>query len=767
MRRRCARPNGEHRLTVTTTVSNVSNLHDSEACAREPIHIPESIQPHGHLLVFDRTDLRLLRASGRAGEALGMDLDRAFGQTADRLFAGDAGVELCRGLGQAPAREPVQLGVAHLPAGSFQTIAHRSGDAVILELEDVPSEGARTLESLYPHLRESVHSLQTASDLKDLMARTAVAVRALTGFDRVMVYRFDAQWNGTVIAEDRNDRLPSYHDLRFPASDIPDQARRLYALNRLRLIADARYAPVPILPAAGNAPLDLSFSVLRSVSPVHREYMRNMGTASSMSISVMDGDRLWGLISCHHAGPRQPPFSVRTACDLLGQVLAIQMTALDRGDAAEHRIRLKRIEARLLAHMAAAEHFVTGLVDDPDDLLTLGDADGAAILFDDRCHLIGRTPPEAMVRRIARHLDEQGEDELFATDSLVSVLPEAQACTDTASGLLAISISQLHPSYVIWFRPEVVRTVKWGGDPHKPAAPAGTTLSPRRSFETWKETVRLKAKPWRIGEIETARDFRSAIVGIVLRKAEEMAALNVELQRSNSELAAFSYSVSHDLRAPFRHVTSYAELLRARAASKLDTRELHYLDTIIDAATSAGQLVDGLLQFSHLGRASLTFVDIDMNRLVVEVRRLLAPEAEGRAIRWTVEDLPNIQGDPTMIRLVMQNLLSNAIKYTRNRADAAIRVGGRRTADAFEIVVEDNGIGFDMAYAHKLFGVFQRLHREEEFEGIGIGLANVRRIVERHGGCVQAEGKLEQGATFTVSLPRPQPLPPTTTESKA
>ncbi|MGF7174067.1 ATP-binding protein [Azospirillum doebereinerae] len=757
---------------MTTTVSNDTTFHDSEACAREPIHIPESVQPHGHLLVFSGADLRLLRASARAGEALGVELERAFGQTADRLFAGEVGAELCRGLGQAPAREPIQLGVAHLPTGSFQTIAHRSGDAVVLELEGVPSEGARTLESLYPDLRKSIHSLQSATDLGGLMAQTAVAVRALTGFDRVMVYQFDAQWNGTVIAEDRNERLPSYLDLRFPASDIPEQARRLYALNRLRLIADARYAPVPILPPVGEgggegeAPLDLGFAVLRSVSPVHREYMRNMGTAASMSISVMDGDRLWGLISCHHAGPRQPAFSVRTACDLLGQVLSIKMTALDRGDAAEHRIRLKRIEARLLAHMAAAEHFVTGLVEAHDDLLTLGDAEGAAILFEDRCHRIGRTPPEAMIRRIARRLSERGEDEVFATDSLVSLLPEAESCTDTASGLLAISISQLHPSYVFWFRPEVVRTVKWGGDPHKPAAPAGAALSPRRSFETWKETVRLQAMPWRAGEIETARDFRNAIVGIVLRKAEEMAALNVELQRSNSELAAFSYSVSHDLRAPFRHVTSYAELLRARAASKLDTRELHYLDTIIDAATSAGQLVDGLLQFSHLGRASLTFVDIDMNRLVVEVRRLLAPEAEGRAIRWTVEDLPTIQGDPMMIRLVMQNLLSNAIKYTRNRPDAAIRVGCHATPDAFEIVVEDNGTGFDMTYAHKLFGVFQRLHREEEFDGIGIGLANVRRIVERHGGQIRAEGKLEQGATFTVSLPRSQPRPLTILDSK-
>ncbi|WP_348771350.1 ATP-binding protein [Azospirillum sp. SYSU D00513] len=729
---------------------------DLSACAREPIHIPGSIQPHGHMLVLEGDGLHLVRASAQAGEALGIGLDGAFGRPVESLVTGAAGAELLQGLKRVPAREPVQLGIVHLPGGGFQAIAHRSDGRTILELEDLPAEGARSLEALYPQLRQGIDQLQSALNLDDLMTRTAVEVRRLTGFDRVMVYRFDETWNGTVIAEDRNERLPSYLDLRFPASDIPAQARRLYALNRLRLIVDARYRPVPILARGGegDAPLDLSYSVLRSVSPVHLEYMRNMGTAASMSISVMDGDRLWGLISCHHADPRQVSFAVRTACDLLGQVLSIQMAALDRGGEAERRIRLKGIEARLLAHMAAAEHFVDGLIDDSDDLLELVGAEGAAVLFEDGCHLVGRTPAEGVVRRIARRLVEAGHQDLFVTDSLASLMPEAEKHKDTASGLLAIPISQLHPSYVLWFRPEVIQTVKWGGDPHKPAAGSGSRLSPRTSFETWKETVRLQALPWRASEIEAARDFRNAIVGIVLRKAEEMAALNIELQRSNSELAAFSYSVSHDLRAPFRHVTSYAELLRARAAGKLDAREQHYLNTIIDAASSAGHLVDGLLHFSQLGRASLAVVPIDMNKLVAEVRRLLAPEAGDRSIQWSVAELPEVSGDPTMIRLVMQNLLSNAIKYTRNRPDPVIEVGSRTAPDVVEFFVRDNGTGFDMAYAHKLFGVFQRLHREEEFEGIGIGLANVRRIVERHGGSARAEGQPGKGAAFFFSLPR-------------
>ena len=733
---------------------------DLDACAREPIHIPGSIQPHGHLLALEPDGLRLVRASAEAGAVLNRPIAEAFGQPIDRLIDADGMAPLVRRLRAAPA-EPVQLDILHLRGGSdHQAIAHRTGGLVILELEELEATGIGTLEALYPQMREGIRRMQAAHDFETLLTSTAEEVRSLTGFDRVLIYRFDEQWNGTVIAEDGNGRLPSYRGLRFPASDIPEQARRLYALNRLRLIADARYRPVPILSAEGAAegkqaagPLDLSFSVLRSVSPVHLEYMRNMGTPASMSISVMDGERLWGLISCHHAEPRQVSFAVRTACDLLGQVLSSQMIALERAEDADHRIRSKSIQGRLLAHMAAAEHFIDGLAEDGEDLLSLVNADGAAILFDGDCRLIGHTPPQAVVEAIGADLAGQGIKDLFASHQLPLDMQAAAGMDASASGLLAISISQLHPSYLLWFRPEIVRSIEWAGDPSKPVDDSGR-LSPRNSFETWKETVRGQSLPWRHGEFEAAGDFRNAIVNIVLRKAEEMAALNEELRRSNGELAAFSYSVSHDLRAPFRHVSSYAELLRSRAADKLNDRERHYLDSIIEAASSAGTLVDGLLHFSQLGRATLARVEVDVARLVEEVRNLLEPDLRGRNVHWTVHPLPTVTGDPTMLRLVVQNLLSNAIKYSRDRAEPEIEIGCRSTPEAHEFYVRDNGRGFDMAYAGKLFGVFQRLHREEEFEGIGIGLANVRRIVERHGGRVWADGRLDHGATFHFSLPR-------------
>jgi light-regulated signal transduction histidine kinase (bacteriophytochrome) len=590
-----------------------------------------------------------------------------------------------------------------------------------------------------------------------LTGLAADEVRRITGFDRVLVYRFDANWDGHVIAESRNDELPSYLDLWFPASDIPAQARELYRLNRLRLIADAGYNPVPLVPQLDprtDQPLDLSFSTLRSVSPIHIEYLHNMGVAASMSISVIREGALWGLIALHNKTPRKVDFEARSACDFLGQALSSQLGALENRAEYEHRLALQSITAKLLSYMAEEEHFIQGLLHHPDELLSFADAAGAAVLFEGRCNLLGRTPTEQQVWQLVDWLSSSGYEEIFSTATLPSQIPDGEVYREAASGVLAIGISKLYRSYVIWFRPEVVQTVKWGGDPRKPVAPGSTRLHPRTSFETWKETVRGRSLPWRAAEIDSATELRNAVVGIVLRKAEELAALSAELQRSNKELEAFSYSVSHDLRAPFRHIVGYADLLRDHLNDHVDETASRYLSTIVGAAETAGTLVDNLLNFARIGRARLNAISVDMNLLVREVLADLEPEYEKRQVRWSVGSLPRVQADPVLMRLVWHNLLSNALKYTRRRDEAHVTIECQDQEEEYVFLVADNGVGFKQQYVGKLFAVFQRLHGADEFEGTGIGLANVRRAVGRHGGRTWAEGELDVGARFYFSLPK-------------
>jgi len=729
-----------------------------DVCDREPIHIPGSIQPHGFLLALDSHG-KIAQASANAAGALGLDATGLRVSDLGSVVGADHAALLA-----AIEALPIESGPEYLrsivAADSFtyQAIAHRQNGILVLEFERTLETAKMWSSNVFSLVRDFMALLTSASSTAQMSHTAAQGVRQLTNFDRVMIYRFDDEWNGTVIAEDRNEELPSYLDLRFPASDIPSQARELYRLSRLRIIPNAGYTAVPIEPTTHpetGRPLDLTYSVLRSVSPVHVQYMKNMGTDSSMSISILREGALWGLISCHSKLPRQVPFEVRSACDMIAQVLSSQLLAAEHRGDSDSRVALKSTQAKLLAYMTEGDNFTEALASHSAELLACTEAAGAAIVFDGQCHTFGLTPDEDSIRQFVTWVGQRvGEEAAFATDSLGRVYEPAKQFSHLASGAIAMSISALHDSYLLWFRPEVVQTVKWGGDPRKPVEPGSAgRLSPRNSFEVWKEQVRGVSRPWSASEIDSAADLRHAIVRIVLRKAEELAQLSGELQRSNQELETFSYSVSHDLRAPFRHIVGFSELLRELDSANLSDTGRRYLATIIESAHFAGNLVDNLLSFSQMGRAAIHYTRIDSLKLVEEVKAKALLDEPHRSIEWRIGSLPQIEGDLFMLRLVFQNLISNALKYSRPRAEAVVAISASRRGKETVFTIRDNGVGFDQQYSDKLFGIFQRLHKIEDFEGTGIGLANVKRIVARHGGLVWAEGALDAGAAFSFSLP--------------
>lgn len=715
---------------------------DLAVCAREPIHVPGAIQPHGALLA--------LAPGGWIVEYASANHERFFGSDA-RIGSGPQ-QELATILPRLDAwnrskESFLQFSYCH---NRFLCTAHRSQGLVIVEAE---AAGEHPLDAVFSSLRTFVRQLGSEPDVEHSLRAAAQFIRELTGFDRALVYRFDPDWNGHVVAEAGNGNLPSYLDLRFPSSDIPAQARALYTSNRLRIIPDASYEPVPILglPDAGGArALDLSFSQLRSVSPVHLEYMRNMGTGASMSISILVEGRLWGLISCHSAGPHLVPQAIRETCDLVAQSLAMRIEALDRADASAHRLALGKVTNTLLQKMAEGNDWQAELVRDPKILLDQVNASGAVLWSADSALFAGECPTVNEVKALVAWLSA-AQVERHVTSNLAADYAPAAGFADKASGILAVRLSKLRSDWLIWFRPEVVKTVKWGGNPHKAVQESGR-IHPRHSFDAWREQVRLRSDIWDEAEIEAAQNLRQAIVGIVLRKAEELAELSGELQRSNKELEAFSYSVSHDLRAPFRHIVGFAQLLRERE-NALDEKSRHYLQTISDAAVSAGRLVDDLLNFSQLGRAAIARKPVDMNKLVAEVLKSLQMDLADRSIQWSIQPLPTAWGDATLLRQVWYNLIENAVKYTGPRNPAIITITGETEAGSVRYRVCDNGVGFDMAYVGKLFGVFQRLQRAEDFDGTGIGLAFVRRIIEKHNGSITAQGEVDNGACFTFVLP--------------
>ncbi len=724
-----------------------------EACAHEPIHIPGGIQPNGCLFALSPDDLTVRQAAIPPDYPL-PPASALIGRTIAAVLPGfpETLIDALRKI--TIGSEPAHLGLVSLPASAqHRAFAHHTGTSLILELEEQTTQ--EDLEAIVSSTLTLARGFSGATTIAELAAVSARTVRRLTGFDRVLVYRFDENWNGEVIAEDRNDRLPSYLGLHFPAADIPAQARELYRVNRLRLIPDGACRPAPIVPPndpVTETPLDLTFCILRAVSPVHLEYMRNMGTGASMSVSLMRENVLWGLISCHNRLPATVPFHARDACDLVGRLLSQHILANEQIRLSEKRVALRSLQTQLLARMTREKDFVTGLADAGDILLELTRASGAAVLSGAMCHATGNTPGREEIENIAKAMQASERGGVAAVDSLVKVYPDGKALADVASGVLSISV--MHPDHfqVLWFRPELLRSVNWGGEPGKAVEveAEGIRIHPRKSFDRWQETVRLHASPWESADIDAAVQLRSSIVDVVLSRIEEISTL----RQINENLEAYSYTISHDLRGPFRHINGYIQLLKDSEAGRLSERGNRYVDVIVNAADMAGRMVDGLLQFARLGRAAIHWQRVDMNALLSTVRDGLQPVAEGRSIEWEIHDLPNVTGDWSLLRTVWQNLLENAIKFTRHVSPAKIRISAMTQGATVQFCVADNGAGFNMAYASKLFGVFERLHRADQFEGSGIGLANVRRVIEKHGGTVWAVAYEGQGAQFYFSLPR-------------
>ncbi|MCB7135337.1 SpoIIE family protein phosphatase [Cellulosimicrobium marinum] len=523
---------------------------DLDNCAREPIHVPGMIQPRGALLVVREADGTVLQVSENVDQVLGTAPDALLGAPLSQALGAAPAARVLKHVGasvELADRNPVTL---HLDVrGTTRTVdavLHRpplpadgpgAEPVLVVELEDAAGARPLTFPNTYLAVRHALRDLERAATLAELYDDAARHVRDLTGFDRVMIYRFDAAYNGEVVAEARRDDLNSFLGLHYPASDIPPQARALYEKNWIRLIADVDYEPSPVVPTdlpTTGEPIDLTYSTLRSVSPIHLEYLRNMGVRASMSISLLRDGKLWGLIACHHyAGPHEPPYEVRTAAEFLGSTLSVRLVA--RAEE-ERDAEVQRAE-RVLAHLAADSH---------DDTVPLGTAitrsgwlrrlvhaDGAAVVAEGRLTSVGSVPDDDGCRALVAWVLAQDE-EVVSTDCLGEAAPEVSALTPDVAGVLGIVLPD--GQVVVWVRDEVLRTVDWGGDPHNKAIARreGDTvrLSPRRSFDRWREVVRGHSHPWTADQTDSAAALRGHLVeALYLRGRKDLRATQA-LQRS-------------------------------------------------------------------------------------------------------------------------------------------------------------------------------------------------------------------------------------------
>jgi len=621
---------------------------DITNCDREPIHLLGRIQPFGFLMALS-ADWLVSRVSDNIGEFLDVDPAGIIGKPITGVLLPEAihairnRITMLRGPDTVERLFSVQLaeGRPH-----FDVAVHFAGHTVVIEAEPAANDEieAATL------VRSMIARLAQTETMASFLREGARQVRALTGFDRVMVYRFDATGSGEVVAEALRPGVDSFIGLHYPATDIPAQARALYLRNIFRIIADVRAEPVAVRPALdphGEA-LDQSLSVLRAVSPIHIEYLRNMGVDASLSISIIVGGKLWGLFACHHYAPRLPSFAQRSASELFGQMFSMMLESRERSEAAEYETRARMVSDRLMAAVAQDGDLLSDAQWLGEIIFDTIPADGVAVSIDDAISISGLAPDSRQFGDIVEVLNRTAASKVFTTDSISSLLPSAERYANRASGMLAIPLSRRPRDYVVLFRAEQLRSVRWAGSQEKQVeyGPNGPRLTPRKSFEEWSELVKGKAVPFTAAELRVAETLRTALLEVVLRLADSA---GQERRRAHEQQELLIAELNHRV----RNILSLIRGLISQTRQNSLTTEA-FIETLDDRVQALARAHDQITA-DRWGPASL----IDL--IETESGAYLATKRD--RIKLTG---PNVLVEPTaftVLALVFHELMTNAAKY--------------------------------------------------------------------------------------------------------
>lgn len=738
-----------------------------ENCESEPIHIPGSIQPHGMLLA-------VLPENGVIRYCSANSPDFIIKQPAELL-----GKPLSAVLPGLWEKVHSLLNADNSPfhpihAGDINITIHASGELRILSLEKRLDQ-ENDPDYAFDQTRGLIGFIERSGSLRELCQNIAVETARITGFDRVMIYRFDKEYNGEVYAESRREDLPPYLDLHYPHTDIPPQARELYVRNLLRLIPDVNYQPVPLLTIASGQVQqpDLSDVSLRSVSPIHIEYLKNMGVGASMSVSIILEGKLWGLIACHHQQPLYLSAQQKKAALLQGHFLSSQIRVQQVAE--EHAINVN-VEAHLQQLLNRIDHDedLGQKFDQFTSLLSLTNASGVVIFHEGKIYEKGLVPSREKILGLIRWVGDNVKSSLFSTNNLSKRYPEGTGISKYASGVIFHAMGKPTDSCVIWFREELDRTVKWAGRPDTAVQKnaAGKSLTPRKSFEIWKESVKQQSAEWRASEINAAIRFATSLqnhfhLSYLRNEENRLRVLNERLQQANQELSNINWITSHDLKEPLRKIQLMSSRIVYEGGDHLSEIIKVHIEKIRSSASRMQHLVDDILSYSMMNNRNNMFTLGDLGPIIAAVKAELDEELSDKNGLLSVQAMPqNIRIVNHQIGQLFTNLISNAIKFAQPGVSPEIYINCQveKGRDILEVAlpadksfycirISDNGIGFEPKYNEKIFDIFYKLHDRNTYEGTGIGLAICKKIMENHQGAITASGEAGRGATFRVYMP--------------
>jgi len=596
---------------------------DLTNCDKEPIHIPGKVQSHGFLIAVEKPTYSISYISENASFFLNSSpkdlLEKPVSILNDFINpqATEFDIEDLLKLGivrkSFDAISPYPIKINEQP---FYLIISSSEHEWLLEFEPLTLQ--YDIQSL---IGRAASAMLQGKTVTALLKGAASEVKKLINYDRIMIYKFLDDGHGEVVAEEKESDLEPFLGLHYPASDIPQQARALYKLNLTRLIADVNREDSPIITFKENQPLDLTNGSLRAVSPIHIQYLKNMGVYSSFSISLISHGELWGLIACHNYSPKFIDYKAREGSKLIGQILSSALEYRQDEENSEIVAQFKNTANILTAHLNRDKYLADALTDHEINILDVTQATGAALIFENELRTVGTVPANDEINELAEWLKSSSDESVYYTHRLSEIFSPAKKYKNIASGILACSLSKELNEMIIWFKPEQIATVNWAGNPDKetvkPTENGLLSLSPRKSFETWSQVVNNTSEKWLPEEITSVLRIREIIIANVNKKANEIRLLNEKLQNAYEELDTFSYTISHDLRTPLTSIKTYAELILRNKS--IDDNAKKMLDRILTGADKMNFLIKEILNLARVGRSDIHFEKVNMQVLLDEV----------------------------------------------------------------------------------------------------------------------------------------------------
>lgn len=724
-------------------------------CHEEKIHISGHIQDFGYLIGLDATSQTLTFYSQNISELFPLTQDD-FGSKLEEkphLFEPVLSSVIFSNLELNTLKEAdVFLDKIEVADKSCHFTLYRYDQNIFLEFEPVIEHFNKK-----SYISKKYESINNAHDSSEIWNELLSSVGEAVDYDRMMIYRFLEDGSGKVIAEKLKNKVESYLNLHYPESDIPKQARALYLKKRKRIFSNVYTDPVPII-SNSEDPVDLTFSSVRAMSPVHAEYIKNSGAASSFSISIIVNNQLWGMVTCQNVEPKHIDLVNRIRSEVFTVIAANAYTSYKSRQMLADSVELDKNMAVLKRKLLSYNTLEKSLFENVETMREYPDADGLAIIVDHHIQTAGVVPTRDDILEIVKYARENPLENFYATNHFSKSQQGNLPPIENAAGVMFGFTDDKRNELLIWFRHEIDGEILWAGNPGKKTETVSrngiiqAVISPRKSFETYIESIRGHARAWKNKDIFAAKKVVATILETTYSQFRKVRELNLELKNLNEELDSFSYTISHDLGTPLTVMKLNAQLLARSSKGNNDVQKR--VSSILQEILGMENMMRGVLHLSRAKSSEISIHKVDtrpvIEKICSDTKLTINEDTE-----IVLGDFPHVLADEVMLTQVFLNIIGNAVKYSSKSKSPRVVITGEVQGENVIYTVADNGIGIPEEARDKMFKIFNRMENAKSFQGNGVGLSIVYRVMERLGGTISYESTVDEGTTFILTFRKP------------